>query len=65
MPFLVKADQRFVDLAVFFRKRNLMPGNIVGCLQVADGTFELLEMVGDVFGGDEFVPEKRAQQFAA
>jgi len=65
MPFLVKADQRFVNLAVLFRQRNLMPGNIVGYLQMADGAFELLEMVGDILGGDEFVPEKRAQQFAA
>jgi len=31
---------------------------------MAYGTFEFLEMVGDVFGGCEFMPEKRTQQSA-
>lgn len=62
MPALVKRHERFIDFAVFLCERNLMPGQIVGHLEVAAGTFKFLEMVGDGFGCDKFVSEKRAQQ---
>ncbi len=64
MSFLVKVDQRFVDFPVFLGQRNFVPDGIVGHLQMANAAFEFLEMVGDVFGSPEFVPEERTQQLS-
>ena len=59
MPSLVKADERFVDLAVFLRQRNFMSADVVGHLKMTARAFEFLEMIGDGFGGHEFVSEQR------
>lgn len=61
MPALVQVDKRLVDLTVFLRKRNLVAAQIVSDLQVATRAFKFLEMVGDVLGRDELVPEDRTQ----
>lgn len=55
MTALVQIDQRLVDFAVFLGEGNGSSNIIVGNLQVAHFTLEFLEVVGDVFGGDEFV----------
>jgi len=55
---LIEVDQRFIDFAVFLGQRNFSADVIIGDLQVANLAFEFLEMVGDVFGGNEFVPEQ-------
>lgn len=64
VPSLVKIDKRLIDFAVFLCQRNFMSGNVVGRLEVAARTLEFLKMVGDVFGGDEFVAENGTQQFS-
>lgn len=61
MSALVKVDKRFIDFTVFLRQRNLMARNVIGHLKMATRAFELLEMVGDGFGGHEFVSEQRTQ----
>lgn len=62
MTPLVQVDQRFVDFTVFLGKGNGSSYIIVGNLQVAHFTLKFLEVVGDVFGGDEFVAKQRAQK---
>lgn len=62
MPALVQCHERFVNFAVFLGQGNFMSGQIVGDLKMATAAFEFLEMVGDGFGRDKFVSEKRAQQ---
>lgn len=64
MPALVKAYQRFVDLAVLLCQRYFVSGKVVGHLQMATRTFKFLKMFGDGFGRHEFMSEKRAQQLA-
>jgi hypothetical protein len=58
MSFLVKIDQRFIDFTVFLCEGNFVPDSIIGNLQVTDGAFKFLEMIGDVFGCLEFVSKK-------
>lgn len=62
MTPLVQVDQRFVDFTVFLGKGNGSSYVVVGNLQVAHFTLEFLEVVGDVFGGDEFVAKQCAQK---
>lgn len=64
MPSLVKIDKRFVNFPVFLGQGNFMAGNVVGCLEVANRTFEFFKMIGDIFGSHKFVPEYRTQQLA-
>ena len=64
MPSLIEIYQRIIDFTMFLRQRNFMSQNVVGDLKMANGTFEFLEMIGDVFSGCEFVPEKCTQQSA-
>ncbi len=58
MAPLVKIDKGFVDFAVFLGQRNFPADIVVGDLQVANLAFEFLEMIGDILGRHEFMPEQ-------
>jgi len=64
MPALVQIDQRVVDFAMFLRQRNFLARNVDRDLKPAPRAFEFLEMVGNVFCGDEFVSEQRTHELS-
>ena len=64
MSSLVKIHERLVNFAVFLRKRDFVARDVIRQLKMTTRAFELLEMLGDVFGGDEFMPEYGAKQFS-
>jgi len=54
---LVEIYQRFIDFAVLLCEGNLLANRIIRHLQMTNFTFEFLKVIGDVFGGPEFMSE--------